>query len=41
LQILARSILEATYGRAKICKNRPKDAASYYERDPKLRFLGS
>jgi hypothetical protein len=39
LQILARSIAESTYGRAKIYKKRSKDVARTYEINPKLRFL--
>ena len=28
-----------SYGRAKMCKKRPKDTARYYEMNPKLRLL--
>ena len=39
MHILARSIAESTYGRAKMCKNCPKDAAKLYERNPKFRLI--
>ena len=40
MHILARSIAESIYGRAKMCKNCPKDAARLYERNSKFRLIG-